>query len=251
MRTPLASSLLVIVIHAAPAAAQVSLDGPATGIVDYAINMNYVMIDHLARANLRDALEQEQRRRPAPPPRPLVPPSPGGQPSANFVAPPSAAIAAAAKEFAAQFPPEQRAQIERQYPQVMQDYKGIEKRLGFPEDDLAGAMATFLLTSYIAFLQSGDLPVTHALAIAEQLRAAMPKVPAIAGASPQTRRKMYEGFVYSAVKMGGNARYYIKENRDPSKKPLLQQVARKNLETFLGVPAERVRITADGLALNL
>lgn len=115
--------------------------------------------------------------------------------------------------------------------------------------DLPGAMASFVVGSYVAFTLK-DVSLQYVVPVANQFRTAMASNPSFTRASPEMRRKMYDELAFHALTMGGSARRALNEKTDPSWRAGLQKAARENLEKIFDVPAEQIQLTTNGVVLR-
>lgn len=152
-----------------------------------------------------------------------------------------------AAELAQAAPPAQRARLEKVYVQLMPGYHQLEQKLGWPANDVAGAMAALLAGNYMAMTGS-ELSDESVTAAGNQLRAS----PAVQGLldqlSPADRRRLYE----QCAMLGT---FMALANKTSQQQPAnvvanLRQSARENLRVVLGDAADSLRFTARGIQLR-
>ena len=152
------------------------------------------------------------------------------------------------KQMAAHLPPAQRAQAARTYQQVLDGYRQIERRLGVPRHDLAGAVAAFIAGSWMAY-RDRDLPDAHFPPLVRQIRQIIGPDPAFQSAGPRERQETYEQMAILGTMMA-LTREGLKQQPDASTEARMREAAKGYLEQFLKTDADRVDITESGLVLR-
>lgn len=170
-------------------------------------------------------------------PRSTRPPAPLGAPQ----------VARSAAELAQAAPAAQRTQLQKTYTQLMPVYQQIERQLGWPQDDLAGAMAAVVAGNYMV-MTGTELSDASVAAAGNQLRASTAVQERMSQLSPADRRRLYEHcamlgtFMAVAIKTLPQQPANVVAN--------LRQSARENLNVILGSSADTVRFTPQGLQLR-
>lgn len=165
------------------------------------------------------------------PPAPLAPPQ----------------TARNAGELAQAAPAAQRAQLEKVYQQLMPVYQQIERQLGWPQDDVAGAMAAVVAGNYMV-MTGTELSDASVTAAGNQLRSSAAVQERLSQLTAVDRRRLYEQcamlgtFMAVAVKTMPQQPANVVAN--------LRQSARENLRVILGSAADTVRFTPQGIQLR-
>jgi hypothetical protein len=157
-------------------------------------------------------------------------------------------VSANAQQLAAVFPVAQRAQVAQAYVQSFDAYRQLEAKLGIPANDVAGAVAAFIAGNYMAY-RGVEVPDDHYKRLVAQMRGALAESRGFAAASPGDKRGLYEQMAMVGTFMAV-ARQAFVQNPNPGAEKNFRDSARANLETALKVPADRVRIGANGLSLQ-
>ena len=153
------------------------------------------------------------------------------------------------RKLAQSAPPEQRKAVEQVFDQLLTVYyPKVEQQLGIPENDLAGAIAAFLIGSYEAYYNQ-DVDAPKARAVIAQVRAIVAANPQIQQATPAQKREMYEQMAILGLYQIG-VRAALKEKPNAQISSLLRSAGKQYLETFLKTSADRVSISPQGLVIQ-
>ncbi|KQW49664.1 MULTISPECIES: DUF6683 family protein [unclassified Roseateles] len=152
-----------------------------------------------------------------------------------------------AAELAQAVPAAQRAKLEKIYAQLMPGYHQLEQKLGWPKDDVGGAIAAVVAGNYMA-MTGTELSDESVAAAGHQLRNSASVQQMLAQLSPQDRRRLYE----QCAMLGT---FMALANKTTQQQPAnvvanLRQSARENLRVILGSSADTVRFTSQGLQLR-
>ena len=156
------------------------------------------------------------------------------------------AIERNAQELAQRFPEDQREKMRKAYIDCMKGYQKIEAKMGFPSNDLGGAMAAFIVGNYMVFAWT-EVTDAEFAAVAEQFRrtpgwqASMRKADAAALRTLYEQSAMVGTFMALAHKSLGPA-------AQADKKARLRAVAAQNLKLLLGSDPARLRVGAQGVS---
>jgi hypothetical protein len=153
-----------------------------------------------------------------------------------------------ARQLAMAVPPERREQMARVYVESFETWRRLERKLGLPPDDVAGAVAAFVAGNYMAY-RNVEVPDETYLRLVEQMRGALSGSRAFATASASDRRRLYEQMAMVGTFMA-LARMSFQRQPNPQAEQNFRDSAAANLEAALKVPAEQVRITDQGLTLQ-
>lgn len=150
--------------------------------------------------------------------------------------------------LASHYPVAQRAQAEQLFSELLARYPQIEQRFSIPRNDLGGAVAAFLAGAYMAY-RGEDVSDADFAVLARQIRQAMAGQKALAAASAEEKRAMYEqmailGMFLSTTHLG------LKAGEDEEKRAQLREAGRQYLEGFLKTDPARVHINGSGLRLG-
>ena len=160
----------------------------------------------------------------------------------------SSQAASNARHLAMAVPPERREQMARVYVESFETWRRLERKLGLPPDDVAGAVAAFVAGNYMAY-RNVEVPDETYLRLVEQMRGALSGSRAFATASASDRRRLYEQMAMVGTFMA-LARMSFQRQPNPQAEQNFRDSAAANLEAALKVPAEQVRITDQGLTLQ-
>lgn len=153
------------------------------------------------------------------------------------------------RKLAQSAPPEQRRAVEQVFTQLLTvSYPKVEQQLGIPKNDLAGAIAAFLIGSYEAY-HNQDVDAVQAKAVIAQVRTIIVTNPQIQQATPAQKREMYEQMAILGLYQIG-VRAALKEKPNAQISARLQSAGKQYLETFLKTSVDRVSINAQGLMIQ-
>jgi hypothetical protein len=158
------------------------------------------------------------------------------------------AAPSALQQMAARFPGAQRAEAERTFGQLLTAYHGIEQRFGLERYDLAGAVAAFVVGNLMAY-RNEDFQDENFVPLVRQMRLLLGSSPALARASAQEQRQMYEQMAILGMWMAGQ-QMALKQHPDAAFEARMRRNAQQQLQQFLQVDADRVQATADGLVVR-
>ncbi len=152
-----------------------------------------------------------------------------------------------AAELAQAAPAAQRAKLEKVYVQLMPGYHQLERKLGWPTDDVAGAMAALLAGNYMA-MTGQELSDESVSAAGHQLRASASVQSLLGQLSPADRRRLYE----QCAMLGT---FMALANKTTQQQPAqvvanLRQSARENLRVVIGDAVDSLRFTDTGIQLR-
>ena len=171
-----------------------------------------------------------------------------GNTPATTLATEPAQVQAHARELAAQAPPARREALTQAYSQAFEGYRQLERKLGLPENDVANAMAAFIAGNYMA-LHQVEVPDASFVRLAAQLREALPRNPGFSAMSGAAKRKLYEQSAMQGMFMAVARLAFLKQPQ-PTAEHNYRAAARASLEAALQLPAEQIRIDAQGLQLG-
>lgn len=157
-------------------------------------------------------------------------------------------VASNAEALAQRFEPHQRAPMAKAYVESMDFYQKIEAKMGWPRNDIGGALAAFIVGNYWAYT---GVEVTDAqfAAVAEQLRSQPGLHVSFQNSGARALRTMYEqsamvgAFMVLALKA-------MEQAPEPEKQARLRAAAGANLKQVLGVDPARLRIDGHGISLR-
>jgi hypothetical protein len=166
----------------------------------------------------------------------------------STVASGSPQTASNARQLAMAVPPERREQMARVYVESFDTWRRLERKLGLPPDDVAGAIAAFIAGNYMAY-RNVEVPDETYHRLVEQMRGALTGSRAFATASASDKRRLYEQMAMVGTFMA-LARMSFQRQPNPQAEQNFRDSAAANLEAALKVPADQVRITDEGLTLQ-
>ncbi len=167
--------------------------------------------------------------------------------STKVPAPQKRATATISK-LASTYPAGQRPQAKQVFTQLYAGYGQIEKSLGIPKYDIAGAVAAFIAGSYMAF-NDLDVPDSDFKVLVVQLRQALRSSRGFAKLKPAKKRALYEQLAIIGTFVAAT-RLALQQQPDADLSFKLQNAGRAYLENLLNVSADRVFITSTGLIIQ-
>lgn len=185
-------------------------------------------------------------RRQQPAPKEAARPAPAGGAEAALLV--GSAPAGMPARLAAQLPPSVRADAQTLYGQILDKYPQLARQLGVPANDVAGAVAMFIVGSYTAF-RNVEVPGEHFQPLYRQVRQAIAGEAAFAGASAAQRRELFEqaailGTFLVLVREG------LKQRHDARVAASVKAAGKDYLQQFLKVDPERLQLTQQGLTMS-
>lgn len=152
-----------------------------------------------------------------------------------------------AQELAGAFPAAQRDRIAQAFIDSFEVYGKLEQKFGWPRNDLAGALAAFVVGNYMV-LSGTEVPDAQFVAVANQLRARTGGM--FDRQTPAALRALYEQSAMVGTFMVLAQLSQQQQAQPPEQRANLQAAARANLEAVLRTEPERLRIGAQGLTLD-
>lgn len=172
----------------------------------------------------------------------------GKQAGAGALVAPSSGRAVMPARLAAHYPSAARDQAERLFNELLAGYGQVEQQYRIPKRDLAGAVASYIYGSYVAYRQV-DLPDEYFEAVVRQMRQVLSARSELAQASPAERQESYEQFAILGMFMA-TTHLALKQTPQPAAAANLRQAAKSHLEAFLKVDVDRIEITRQGLVIR-
>ncbi|MGQ3053791.1 MAG: DUF6683 family protein [Roseateles sp.] len=223
LRTALARALCALAFCGAAQAQWLGADYATFGVpqVNYAAN-SYLNLSVLNNAN-RDAAAARSAS------------------EVSTLAPRTAERSSVAAELAAFYPGASRGQLTQVFTESLTSFEQVTQRLGLPRDDVAAALAAFIVGNYIA-LHGQALPADgEFVALTGRLRAALAASPGFAQAAPRQKRQAYEQLAMMGMFMT-TARLALAKTPNPQAETHFRNHAKANLEQLLKRPAESLEI---------
>lgn len=152
-----------------------------------------------------------------------------------------------AAELAEALPPQHRARMEKAYAELMPFYHQIEGKLGWPPDDLAGAIAALLAGNYMAMTGS-EVSDAAVIAAARQFRESESIQTMLRALGPHDRRRLYEQCAMLGTFMTLANRTTARQQ--PDVVTGLRRSAHANLRAVLGAASEQLRFDSTGVHLR-
>ena len=155
---------------------------------------------------------------------------------------------AAIEALVAAYPESAQAKVRREFGNLLQTFRKLEKQFDLPANDVATAVAAYLAGSYAAYTDV-TFPDAHFKPLVAQVRRILQADAGFADASDATRQQMYErlatlGMLMTVTQLG------LQQKPDARLNANMRAAGGDYLESFLGIPASRVRIAAQGLELE-
>jgi hypothetical protein len=155
---------------------------------------------------------------------------------------------ASARALASAYPPEQRAKVEDLFRELLSGYHKVESQLGIPRNDVGGAVAAFLVGSYVAY-RDVDFPDQNFLPLVNQMRHVLASNADFMRASDAEKQEIYEQMAILGIYMA-LTRDALKQRPSVQVEQNMRRAAKGYLEQFLKTDADRVQLTESGLVLR-
>jgi hypothetical protein len=126
-------------------------------------------------------------------------------------------------------------------------YEKVEPKYGWPRNDLAGALATFVVGNYAAM--TGEKAAEHVAAVATQLRSSAPLRAALSRQDPQALRNFFEQQAMVGTFMILAQKTHEGQPLAPEQLAQLRQQARENLRLVLMRDPAQMSIGPQGVRL--
>jgi hypothetical protein len=122
---------------------------------------------------------------------------------------------------------------------------------GRPKNDIAVALSSYLLLNYAVAVDAETLPLTEEqkTQFTNHLRETVKRDEKVQALGDRERQMMYEELILTPIALS-DALGLAKKNNRPAVAEQVRKLARKNVEEFMGVPFENVRVTENGLEAN-
>jgi hypothetical protein len=159
----------------------------------------------------------------------------------STLAPRTAERSAVAAELAALYPGGSRDQLTQVFNESLASFEQVASRLGLPRDDVAAALAAFIVGNYIAMHGEALPPDAEFIALTRRLRASLAASPAFAQAAPRQKRQAYEQLAMMGMFMT-TARLALMQTPNPQAETHFRNHAKANLEQLLKRPAGSLEI---------
>lgn len=173
----------------------------------------------------------------------------GTAPTIETIAPGKGKAEVSAHALAQKMPAAQRKEVEQAFIGSFVTYQKLEKKLGIPKNDMAGALTAYLVGNYEAF-HNTTLPEPHIKQLVGQMRGSLASNPALKKATPSQKREFYEQTAIVGTFMI-LAQAEIKNGKQPPNvKENFRNTAKANLEQFFKVSADKIEIGAGGLKIR-
>lgn len=158
------------------------------------------------------------------------------------------ALSRNAEELAQRFPSDQQEQMRKAYIDCMRGYQKIEAKMGWPANDLGGAVAAFIVGNYMVFAWR-EVSDAEFAAVAEQFRRQSGWQASMRKLAPAKARNLYEQSAMVGTFMA-LAHKSLGPAPQPEKQARLRQVAADNLKLVVGADPASIRIDSRGLSLT-
>jgi hypothetical protein len=146
------------------------------------------------------------------------------------------------------YPAAQRTQAEQVFSQSLQTWHGLESQFGLRRNDMGGALAAFVAGNYAAYR---DQPLPDALfkPLVRQMQAALLHSGALERVDAAQKQVLYEHLAILGTWMLAT-REALQKQPDARVAANMKAAARGYLQQALGLDAERMRLTDQGLVVD-
>jgi len=174
------------------------------------------------------------------------------RPDARRTAPPSVPLAPPrtdknAAELALAAPQAQREKLRAIYVRLMPSYQQIERKLGWPKDDVAGAVAALIAGNYMVMTNT-TLSDPLVAAAGDQLRNSASMQALLGKLGADDRRRLYEQSAMLGTFMA--LAHMSRQQQSPETLANLRDSARKTLALLVGDRVDRLQFTPAGIRLE-
>lgn len=247
-RLKAATTVLILIASAQMAARAQYSTAPTPSWHDYGVMRQQT----LNGWNARDKLRQHQARQAAQRGR-----APGGGMPANQAANNSTTFQTVAPSLMPQKlaqhmgkTPAEQSKLEREFSDLLADYTTLYKKKvlhnGEGLYDVARAASYLFIISYNVYNDSQPLADEQYQAARTQFHDVFATDPEFQRLSNREKQLLFEGYGISGLVIYDNY-YDAKQKGDQERMAHWRQMAKLNIESLLGAPPERVRLTADGI----
>lgn len=153
-----------------------------------------------------------------------------------------------AAAIAQRFPQAQRAAMQQTLQQSLDVYKKLEARFNWPGNDVAGAVAAFLVGNYMV-MTGQQVPDEHFVAVAAQLRASLRLRSVLAAQPAQSLRDFYEQQAMVGTFMALAQMSHDRQPLPADRLEHLRQSARANLQMALRRNPADLMLGPNGLVM--
>jgi hypothetical protein len=147
----------------------------------------------------------------------------------------------------------ERQALERYYRVNLEFIEKLFDSKGRPKNDIAVALSYYLMLNYVVATGTSaeNFPLTEdqKAQFASRLREAVKRDEKVQALDDRGRQMMYEELILTPITLS-DALDLAKKNNRPAVAERVRELARKNVEEFMGVPLENVRVTENGLEAN-
>ena len=154
-----------------------------------------------------------------------------------------------AADLAARYPGAKPAQLTKIFNESLNNFDQVVSRLGLPQDDVAAALAAFLVGNYIAMRGTTLPPDEEFVELTGHLRNALASSPAFIQSSPEKKRQAYEQLGMMGMFMS-TARIALTKTPNPQAEAHFRNHAKANLEQLLNRPVDTLEIKNGQISLH-
>ncbi|QLE54665.1 DUF6683 family protein [Nostoc sp. TCL26-01] len=152
------------------------------------------------------------------------------------------------KKLAQSAPEAQRQTVEKVFSQLLARYPKLEEQFNIPANDLAGAMAAFVILNYETY-QGTQLNSSQVEVVVKQMRTAISTSPQFQTATAVQKRELYEQMAILGMYVGG-LNLALKQTPNPQIAIRLKTASKGYLETLLQTSVDRISIKKNGLEIQ-
>ena len=142
--------------------------------------------------------------------------------------------------------PSDRAELERFFSELLENYKGKLRQRGVAPNDVSRAASFMISASYAVYRDGQPLSEQQFAALREQVREAFLEDTAFQRQGDRERQRAFESFAITGAFL--DIGYQLARQRGDNRALAeLRGVAEQQLRDVLGAPAEGIRFTDDGI----
>lgn len=156
--------------------------------------------------------------------------------------------ARSARELAQRFPAAYHVKMAQLYTDSFAIYRKLEAKFGWPSDDMAGALAAFVVGNYMVYANT-NVPDEHFVAVANQFRSHRGIAAAFRALKPHDLRAMYEQSAMVGTFMALTELAQGQTAQPAEVQARVRESARANLQQVLRIDPARLRVSAKGLTV--
>jgi hypothetical protein len=140
--------------------------------------------------------------------------------------------------------PADRAEAERFFAKLLEEYREIMRRKGVPQNDVARAASFLVAISHDVYSDEGDLSQGQLEGLREQMREVFAEDAEFQRLPDREKQELFEGYAIIGMYLSGVS---ASSSADREWHAQMRRLARTQLEETFGVSADKLVFTNDGV----